>query len=284
MKRILIPLTLILMLPALACSFTVNLPNIKSTTGPTRTVSIDETVPATDQPARVILKMGAGTFTLAPGGESLISGTIRYNVPEWRPVTSNVNNTVTIREETTNRFTIPNNVVNDWNLKLSPNQLMDLSVEAGAYQGNMNLSGLKLADLSISDGASQTEVHFNSPNPVTMQRLTYKTGASQVKLYGLAYANFQHMTFDSGAGSYTLDFTGALKSDASVDIRSGVSEVTIIVPNGMSARVYNQGGISSVDTQGAWTSAGNSYSTQGSGPALTINVEMGVGSLKLRQP
>ncbi|HEY3345948.1 MAG TPA: LiaF domain-containing protein, partial [Anaerolineaceae bacterium] len=153
----------------------------------------------------------------------------------------------------------------------------------GAYQGDIDLSGIHLANLSITDGASQTNVHFNSVNPTRMQELSYKTGASQVKLYGLANANFTDMTFESGAGDYTLDFGGKLQQDATVTVKSGVSQVTIVVPSGMQVRVNNQAGVGSVDTSGSWTSNGDTYTTRGSGSVLTINVNMGVGSLKLEQ-
>lgn len=284
MKRVLIPVIVLLMLTTLACSFSVNLPDVKTTTGPTETLTVNEEAPSGSQTAQVNLQMGAGTFELSGGAKNLIEGSIRYNVPAWKPVISRTSNQVTVRQETSGSINIPNNdLINDWNLQLGDSQPMDLTIQAGAYQGKMNLTGVKLTNLSITDGASQNEVHFDKANPSSMDEFSYKTGASQVKLYGLANANFKSMSFTSGAGDYTLDFSGKLLQDATVAVKSGVSQVTVIVPSGMSVRVNNQAGISGISTDGNWTTNGNSYSINGEGPTLTINVDMGIGSLKLQQ-
>jgi hypothetical protein len=284
MKRVVIPIIIVLMLSTLACSFTVNLPNVKVTTGPTETLNLNESAPAGDQPAHVTLQMGAGTFDLAGGAKNLVEGSIRYNVPDWKPVVTRNSNGLTVKQEATGQVNVPGkDLINEWNLKLGDNQPIDLTVQAGAYQGKMDLSGLKLTNLSITDGASDNEVHFDSANPTEMDELSYKTGASQVKLYGLANANFKTMSFTSGAGNYELDFSGKLQRDATVDIKSGVSQVTIIIPEGMNAKVKNQAGISGIDTSGNWTTNGNIYTVEGEGPTLTINVDMGIGSLKLEQ-
>jgi hypothetical protein len=284
MKRVFIPLLVLLMLTSIACSFSVNLPEVRTPTGPTETVTVNEAAPDSSQATRVSLQMGAGTFELAGGAENLVEGTIRYNIPAWKPVVSHSANQVTVRQESSGSVNITDkNLVNDWNLKLSQTHPIDLTIQAGAYQGNMDLSGIPLENLAITDGASQNEVHFNQANPSPMDLFTYKTGASQVKLYGLANANFSEMTFASGAGDYTLDFTGKLQRDATVNVKSGVSQVTIVVPAGMSVKVNNQAGISGISTNGTWTTDGNTYTTKGSGPTLTINVDMGIGSLKLDQ-
>ena len=267
----------------LACSITINVPEIK--TGPTQTFTVDAPLLPGDQIAEVDIKMGAGTFNLTGGASRLIEGTIRYNVAEWEPSLSTIGNHVTLEQGPIKGISgIPGgNVINEWNLKLNNDAIMDLSITAGAYKGNLELGGLHLRNLSISDGASKSEVTFDRPNPVDMDELTYKTGASQVSLSGLANANFNHMSFEGGAGSYTLNFSGTLKRTADVTIKTGVSSVTLIVPAGMNARITNTGGLSNISTQGTWTVTDNTYSSSGQGPLLTISVEMGVGSLTLKQ-
>jgi predicted membrane protein len=157
-----------------------------------------------------------------------------------------------------------------------------LKINAGAYKSDLVFGRIPLTELVISDGASQSDVTFNKVNPQTMQRFEYKTGASQVNLMNLANANFKEMTFDSGAGSYTLDFNGALQTDAKVTIKSGLSNLKIIVPSDMPCNVSLTGGVNNVDLKGTWTINSNRYKTQASGsPELTINIEMGVGNLQL---
>lgn len=63
---------------------------------------------------------------------------------------------------------------------------------------------------------------------------------------GLANARFEVMTFKAGVGSYMLDFSGELRRDGEVNIESGLSTVTIIVPADSSARLHLENGCISV--------------------------------------
>jgi hypothetical protein len=115
-----------------------------------------------------------------------------------------------------------------------------------------------------------------------MNILRYDTGASQATLSGLANANFRAMDFRSGAGDYRLDFSGDLQQDADVTIKSGLSSIVIVVPEGTPATVRFEGGLANVDRSGAWRLSGSVYSLPGEGPELTITVEIGAGNLELR--
>jgi hypothetical protein len=114
-----------------------------------------------------------------------------------------------------------------------------------------------------------------------MDAFRYTTGASNVDLEGLANANFTDMYFRSGAGSYTLDFSGDLKRDANISIDSGVSTVKVIVPEGVNARLSFDGSLSNVSTNGSWSKSNGDYVMNGSGPTLTFVVKMGAGTLEL---
>jgi hypothetical protein len=115
-----------------------------------------------------------------------------------------------------------------------------------------------------------------------MEEFSFTTGASSAKLYGLANANFEAMTMSAGAGDYTLDFTGSsLSQDTKVDIKAGISNITIIIPAGMKAQVYNRGTVSNINTQGTWLLTDNIYSTLNEGFTLTINLDMAVGNVNL---
>ncbi len=282
MKRSILLAVAALAAAVLACS--VNLPNIpRLKTGPTETFTINEPPPEGDEVVDVTIRMGAGTLDLSGGAEGLMEGEIKYNVAEWKPTITNADGKLTIEQgPSKDNIGLPEggDVVNDWSLKLG-GAPMNLTLNAGAYDGTVDLSGLRLRRLEINDGASNAEVVFDSLNPEAMDTLTYKTGASSVKLTGLANANFAEMDFTGGAGSYTLDFSGEPQRDATVDVKGGASSFRIVIPEGVAATVTVTGGLNSVNTEGGWTQSGDTYETGGDGPRLTINVEMGVGSLEL---
>jgi hypothetical protein len=114
-----------------------------------------------------------------------------------------------------------------------------------------------------------------------MDTFRYTTGASSVKLNGLANANFENLVFKGGAGDYTLDFSGELQRDATVDITAGVCRLEIVVPEGTAVKIKLSGGLSDVRTEGTWSVNDKTYALSGEGPTLTINVDMGIGSLTL---
>jgi hypothetical protein len=283
LKKILILVT-VLALASLACGITIDLPVDKVTTGPTRTEEINIPAPVAEE-INLTLSFGAGKFELDDGaGDMLVSGTASYNVDDFKPEVKVDGNEVRLESgdlEIQGIPTIDDSIENEWDLELG-DQLMNLEINAGAYQGDFDLSGLSLKSLKISDGAADVRLKFNSPNLVPMESLRYQTGASNVRLTGLANANFGSMVFRSGAGNYTLDFSGNLQRDAEVAIESGISQVTIVVPEGISARVIFEGGLTNIETRGDWQKSGSDdYVLSGSGPALTITVDMGAGNLVL---
>jgi hypothetical protein len=140
---------------------------------------------------------------------------------------------------------------------------------------------LALSGLTIKDGAAKVTLDFSSPNATEMDQFRYETGASNVSMTGLGYADFSTLTLKSGAGNYTLDFNGVLKRDGIVIIQTGFSNLTLVIPEGIPARVTVDGGLSNVSYSSGWIKASNAYSQEGSGPGLTITVQIGAGNLTI---
>lgn len=280
MRKMMITLAIAaVLLVTLSCSFTVNAPKV--TTGETKTFTVNEPAPTGNEPVKVDVQMGAGKLNIAGGAANLVEGTIRYNVFAWEPKITREGSLINIHQTTEKQIKIPDdNVVNEWDLKLGSTPL-DLAVSAGAYEGTMDLSGIALTNVAIKDGASKATIQINSENPVEMDTFEYQTGASQVKIAGISNANASTFKFDGGAGDFTLDFSGKLQRDLTVEVKTGVSSLTIIIPNDIPARVTISGGLNNISPQGTWTIAGNSYEKSGTGPKIEITLEMGVGSLTL---
>ncbi len=278
MYRKLIPFIAILALTALACGISAPEP---PTPQPEVTEDIKVEYPDADE-INLKLRFGAGQLILNPGADLLIDGTATYNYDELKPEINTDGSDVEVRvgDGNVNIFPNLNNIKNEWDLELG-DQPMNLSLESGAYEGEFELGGLALTRLDIKDGASNVEISFSKLNPVEMSTFTYNTGASDVKITGLANANFSLFDFSSGAGDYTLDFSGELQRDASVKIETGLSNFIIIVPEGVNAVVTVQGGLSNVNAGSSWERSGSDYVQKGEGPTLTFVIEMGAGNLTL---
>ena len=275
-----------LILASLACTINVNLPSTDVKTGPTVTDAINVPLPSDPKAiTQVELNFGGGRLQLAPGAtNALVSGEAVYNVPDLKPEVSIAANQVNIRQGDLEIKGIPDfrgDIKNTWTLSFGEAPI-SLTIKAGAYEGEMEFGGLALHNLTVADGAAKNTLSFSESNLAEMDTFRYETGASQVILSGLGYANFDRMVFQSGAGDYTLDFSGGLSRDAEVEIRSGLSNLKIIVPPGTAARLSLKGGLTNIDRSGEWRESGGVYRLEGDGPTLTITVEMGAGNLELR--
>jgi hypothetical protein len=109
--------------------------------------------------------------------------------------------------------------------------------------------------------------------------LRYETGASDIKLTGLANANFSTLAFSGGAGNFTLDFSGELQRDAVVTVESGFGNLSLLVPEDVNAVVTVESTAVNINHGSGWAQNGQKYTQRGSGPALTIVVKMAAGNL-----
>lgn len=281
-RNVLIVITALALI-SLACGVTFNIPMDRIVTGPVVYEDIQIPMPEADE-VELTLNFGAGKLELQGGAkDALVSGEAAYNVADFKPRFSVEGNRVKLETGNLEINGIPrlsDEVRNEWDLKLGDIPLR-LTINAGAYQGDFDLSGIPLKSLTVSDGAADARLRFSEPNPVVMDTLRYSTGASNLRLLGLANANFEHFIFRSGFGNYTLDFSGEMQRDADVSIQAGASQVKIVVPAGTNVRLTIKGGLTNVDAQGEWQGSGDEYRLNGSGSTLTIVVEMGAGNLQL---
>jgi hypothetical protein len=241
-------------------------------------------VPATSAATDLTLRFGAADrFQLSAGAEDLVDGSVQYNIDSLKPTVSTSGSSVTIAQGNDGAISIPSGAHNQWDLKLSGATPLGLKIEAGAYKGTYDLGGLRLRELNVSQGAAETTYDFSQPNPEPMERLTFQTGASAVTLNNLANANAADISFDGGAGDYTLDFGGALARSANVKIEGGAATYTIRVPAGTPARVTFKGGMNSINTVG-FTGQDKQYvnaAWDAGRPHLEIAVDLGLGTLNL---
>jgi hypothetical protein len=270
---------LVLAVTSMACGFSVNLPG-QNRVGPEVEDSISISDPKSDE-TRVSLSFGAGELNLSSGAKNLVDGTALYNVADLKPEVTEDGAEIEIKQGDFEGIPPFDGMRNEWNLQLG-SAPMDLVIEAGAYEGTLDLGGLSLKSLTVNDGAANVELSFNQPNLVDMSQFTYTTGASEVKMDGLANANFKTFVFNGGAGDYTLDFSGDLQRDATVSIDSGLSDLTLIIPQGVNAVVTIDSALADINFDDGWSQSGQVYTQEGDGPTLTIVINMGAGNVVIR--
>ena len=280
MFRIFVPLFLILAIAALACGFSVDFPSAP-TPGPEITDEIWVAVPKSDE-VHLELSFGAGKLVLSPGAEdAIVSGTATYNISDFEPEVITTNGNVEIRQGEYKFKSINlSQYKNEWILALGQTPL-ELIVSAGAYDGNYEFGGLSLQELTIRDGAANVALTFSEPNRTDMSVFRYETGASDVKLTGLANANFATMIFSGGAGNYLLDFSGDLQREATVTIESGLSDLHLVIPEDINTKVNVEGTAVNVNLSSGWVQNTNTYLQPSDGPLLTVVIRMSAGNLTI---
>ena len=267
-----------LALASFACGGEIAFPDVP-TAGPEMVDQISVPAPSAGA-ARLTISFGAGELKLAPGATNLVDGTATYNLKELKPQIAAEGDNIEIKQGDLLRLVEPRGIKSTWDFKLG-SRPMDLSINAGAYEGEFELGGLSLTGLTVKDGAAAVDLSFAQPNPSAMTVLRYETGASKVTMTGLANANFSTMMVNSGAGDYKFDFSGDLRRDATISISTGLSSLTLVIPQGVPANVTAETGIANIKAGPSWTQDGNRYTQAGSGPVLTFVVKAGAGTLTL---
>ena len=176
-----------------------------------------------------------------------------------------------------------------WSLKFSDAVPISFDMKLGVGKGRFDMSGLQVKDFNLSTGATDIDLAFDEPNRSTIENLSIESGVSKFDGRNLGNANFKHFHFQGGLGTYRLDFSGSLSTEADVDISLGMGVMTLIVPAGMGAKVYHEKNwVSHVDYADDFhATADNEYTSDNYSNAsarLNIRIDSGVGSVKIERP
>jgi hypothetical protein len=271
----------------LACALPGSVQTSQYKVGATQNQALTVSLPADkNKPIDVNLRFGAAEMTAGTGTTKLVEGNVQYNVPEFLPTVTQSGNKADILQGPSGGFqgAMPKDLINKWSLRFGNGAPMNLTVQAGDYSGSWELGGVRFQGLTWVEGVSKSTIAFSYANPDKLETFSFTTGASTIKLTGLGNLNFAKMSFQSGAGTYTLDFGGKLRRSATADVKTMVSNVTIVIPASTGARVTLKSAVSNTKTVGSWNNVGSTYMTgkyDTASEKLEVNLDMGLGQLTL---
>lgn len=190
---------------------------------------------------KVSIKFGAGKLVLISGEEDVFEGNFQYDKSILKPniqyETLGETGILTLSQSIKKDLDLPFPYKNRWNLKLPSGIPLQLYINTATYSGDINLTNLQIENFYLTTGASQTNIVFNQPNLIDLKNINIKTGASTIKMLGLANANFDEMNFTGGAGSYTFDFSGSLTKKSKVSINVGAAKIILKIPSSMGTKI-----------------------------------------------
>ncbi len=201
-----------------------------------------ETIPLEGVDKAVVeLRMGAGELSIQSGKEALMEGQFRYSNSNYAPVID-----YTTNSGSTGELIIEQKEVTLFNLGTDYRLEWDLTLNE-----NVRL------DLDVALGA----------------------GTSSLDLTGL---NLSALEMDLGAGEVEVSLGGNLSEDLAVDIQGGVGELTVTLPDETPIRAEVAGGLGEIKVEGL-SRDGGAYTSQeyGTGPAIELDIEGGVGQVNL---
>lgn len=252
------------------------------------------------------IRYGAGRLTVGAAEEGLLyRARLRYDAGEFRPLReySRSDGTARVRLGLKNRNGEGLSV--DWNdlgdldlgeledadgaegsleVGLSRQVPTTLDVEAGATESTFRLGGIPLRRVTVKTGASETEIHFDEPNPVPMERMEFKLGAASLEATGLGNAGAELLVVEGAVGEATLDFTGDWSRDAEARLKMGLGSITLRIPSDLGVRIHKRGLLSSFSGLGLEKAGDDSYRTPGWEQAehhLDLSIDAAFGNVEV---
>jgi hypothetical protein len=188
------------------------------------------------------IDMGAGKLSVSGGGGELMEAEYDFSRTEWRP---EVEYDVTAGEgrlsvRTPNRpsFGLSGNMRYEWDIVLTDELPLDLSVNMGAGQADLDMRGTDLRQLGVNLGAGDTTVDLSGDWDSDLEA-EINAGAGTLELRVPSDVGVRIVGYQDGLGSYRADGFAqdgdALVNDAyeSADVRfdivlrRGLGDVTV---------------------------------------------------------
>ena len=231
----------------------------------------------------VKVEYGAGNLSIAPASRnSLYKAILRYDARSFKPVTQYSDGLL--------RVGVEGGSIKGHNMKsgrldltLGTQVPLNLDLKFGAVEANVELGGMRVRELHVATGASATDLNVSSRNPDKCVFADFEVGAAEFKASGLGNLNCERVKMAGGVGDVTLDFNGAWRVDADVEIDMGLGSLTLRVPRGLGVSVRKTGVLASFDSQ-ELIKRGNTYYSENWDKAtnrVTFNIDAALGSIRM---
>ncbi|GAJ06199.1 unnamed protein product, partial [marine sediment metagenome] len=141
---------------------------------------------------KMTIKFGVGKLDLISGQECVFEGNFQYDKSILKPNVQyeilGETGVLTLSQSIKKDLDLPFPYKNRWNLKLPSDVPLQLYINTATYIGYIDLTNLQIEYFHLNSGASQTNIEFNQPNLIDLKNINIKTGASSIKMLGLANA------------------------------------------------------------------------------------------------
>jgi hypothetical protein len=158
-------------------------------------------------------------------------------------------------------------------LRLRP----EVSYSAGGFRGHLVVE--EPSHVGTSTNRYAWNLRFNDQKPLD---LDVHCGAGETRL-NLGDLTLRRANVEMGVGELKMDLRGAPKNDYAVNVRGGVGEATIYLPENVGIEAHVEGGIGDIHAPGLEKRDGR-YVNDSLGHAKTtvrLDIRGGIGSINL---
>jgi hypothetical protein len=135
-------------------------------------------------------------------------------------------------------------------IAISPRADLTLDLRLGAVDADVELGGLRISDFDLKTGASRATVRFSRPNGMRCRHAGVSAGAAEVSIIGLGNSRCDEIEFEGGMGTVLLDFSGVWTSNARVEVKMAMGEITLRLPRRVGVRLAMDKFLSSFEPAG----------------------------------
>lgn len=168
--------------------------------------------------------------------------------------------------------------------ELPPDIATELTLDFGLGEAHLDLTDLDLTELELDCGLSDVKLVVSSPNRVRCDNLSIDSGMGDFNAISLGNLRAREINLDVGLGSATLDFTGQIVEDMTIDVRVGLGSLDLRLPRNANIRARIEDTfLSSVDVDDLVREDQEWVSKEWSPgqPTLILEVSVGLGSVDI---
>lgn len=188
---------------------------------------------------RVELEIAAGELHLSGGASKLMEGEFRYNIDRWKPEirydSSSFRGNLSIKQSGSKGSM--GNAKNEWNIRLSEDVPMDISVKMGAGESRLKLGDLRLRSVDVQLGAGRCEMDLRGEHDRSYDA-TIRGGVGEATIHvprdagviaeargGLGEIKVRGLHKDGD--SYRNDAYGKAKATIRLNVSGGIGAINI---------------------------------------------------------
>jgi Domain of unknown function (DUF4190)/N-terminal domain of toast_rack, DUF2154 len=277
---------LVVMLAAVIVPLAVN------SIGPDRTVT--RTVDAAGASrVNASIEMMNGELKVRGGGPTLMTGTFKYNVKEWRPVIRYTppgpagTGEMRVWQASSNwwRFWQWMFGNNDWDIRLGGTAPIDLTSSQSWGDADLDLAGAPLSSLDASSSAGKLTARLSGPMPFLEKvKVDQSAGKATLVMDG-EYPLMEDVDVRNSAGAIEVDLTGRWTRDVTVTVENSAGSIVIRLPRDVGVYAVATSSAGDVSVGGLEEGPSGSYvnGLYGTSPVtIRLTVRNSAGNITLK--